>query len=67
MSKKANVLRYLQLNGSITSREASKFCGTIRLSAYILKLREEGYNIDTIRVQAGTDWYGRYVLKPNES
>lgn len=59
---------YLQRFGSITSWEAIKEFGATRLSAIILVLRNEGYNITTTMKSGKNRFgentrYGVYELK----
>lgn len=44
-TKKQRVLEFLKANGSITPMDALKYCGTMRLSAIIFDLKEDGYRI----------------------
>lgn len=44
-NQRAEVLRYLQTFGSITSWEAIREFGATRLSAIIFDLRKQGHNI----------------------
>ena len=67
-TQKEMVLGHLQSGKSITSLEAWELYGCSRLSDVILKLRREGFHIDTIMVDGVTSLgmkatYGKYVLK----
>lgn len=48
LSQTADVLKYLQTYGKITSFEAIQFFGATRLSAIIFELRKRGYPIETV-------------------
>lgn len=59
------VLKYMRINGSITTRDAAIDLGIYRLSARIFDLRKAGYNIvgDWIYNEYGTGTrYVRYRL-----
>ena len=47
------ILNYIQEHGSITQRQASRYCGSIRLAARIYDLRAMGHDIvkETITVR----------------
>lgn len=67
MTQKEMVLEHLRSHGSITSMDAIMKYGITRLSDVILRLRREGYNIETINETSknryGKDTtYGRYQL-----
>ena len=69
MNKTTEVLRHLKEKGSITSVEAIQLFGATRLSAIIFRLREKGYGIKTVPMDA-VDRYGnrmkyaKYVYRP---
>lgn len=61
------ILRHLQAGGKLTALEALDLCGTMRLSARIMDLRNAGYDIVTNRVtkksRAGSAMsYAEYVM-----
>ena len=60
MNKTKAVLQWLQTHAGITSMEAIKQFGATRLSAIIFKLRQRGYNIETVKCE-GTDRFGNKV------
>ena len=65
-NKTQEVLKHLQNNKEITSRQAIEFFGATRLSAIIFKLRKRGYNIITKREECidrygNTCRFGRYI------
>ena len=72
MNKTQKVKEHLLRFGSITSWDAINLYGETRLSDVILKLRQKGWNIETIRCEF-TDRYGNigkyanYVLKGDSS
>ena len=56
-SKTWKVLKHLQEEGSIISREAISLYKVARLSGIIFNLREDGYEIDSINEKGdGTHW-----------
>lgn len=58
------VLNHMRKYGSITSMTAFRLYDITRLSAKIYNLREDGYDILTMReVSPSGKHYGRYVLK----
>ena len=54
-SKTWKVLKHLQEKGSITSWEAITLYRATRLSGIIFNLREEGYNIESKRIESDTN------------
>ena len=50
-TQKANVRAWLLKGRSITPLEALNLCGSLRLSAIVFKLREEGLPIVTEKIQ----------------
>lgn len=67
-TKTADVLRHLQLHGSITGKEAWDLYGLERLSAVIYNLRHKGHDIETDRVSytdrnGNKGAYGRYYYR----
>jgi predicted Fe-Mo cluster-binding NifX family protein len=68
-SQTTAILNYLKTNGTITSMEAINRFGATRLSAIILKLRQN-HNIDMIMQESKTknqyghiSRYGLYIYK----
>jgi len=67
----ARVLNHLKVYGEIDSLTAIKDYGNTRLSATILLLRQDGYNIESVPSE-GKNRYGdtthfvTYVLKENK-
>ena len=62
------IRRHLKNHETITSMEAFKLYGCTRLSDKILKLREKGWEIDTIMTEGTTRFgdtchYGIYRLR----
>lgn len=60
MTQEQWVLKYLEEYGEITPLDAYREFAIMRLSAYILKLRQRGYNIETIR-ESGKNRFGHSV------
>ena len=65
-NKTQEVLKHLQNNNEITSRQAIELFGATRLSAIIFKLRKRGYNIITKREEiidryGNTCQFARYI------
>lgn len=70
MTQKQRVLSYLQSYGSITGLEAFGELGLYRLADVIFKLRQDGYDIETVYENKKNKWgedvkYARYKLKQN--
>lgn len=70
-SQAAEVLKYLQAYGSITSWEAIKEFGATRLSAIIFNLRKEGHPIISEDVHDRNRFgnpvtYARYIYVKNK-
>lgn len=67
MNQAKQVLEYIQENGSITQKEATRKLGVGRLAARISDLRAEGYNIQTemipVRTRGGKARVARYYLE----
>lgn len=55
-----DVVSYLKENGSITSMRAWELFHATRLSAIVFKLRQLGYDIETIE-KTGANEYGVYT------
>lgn len=51
MAIQDKILRHLNSGHSLTAHEAAMEYGTLRLSAYIYNLRDEGHNIKTRQKQ----------------
>lgn len=64
MNTKMKILRYMNKYGAITPKEAYIHCGTMRLSARIYELRDDGYDISTQMIyrKDGTR-YAQYRLE----
>jgi len=64
------ILRYMELHGSITARQALNECGVMRLAARIHDLREAGHDIRmeliTVRTRSGKAKVGRYSLNAEQ-
>ena len=61
-SQRAAILADLEAGEVITSLDAVKRYGCLRLAARINDLREDGYDVITEIVQAGRKRYARYSL-----
>ena len=66
-SQRSEVLRYMQTHKGITSLQAIEKFGATRLSDIILKLRRDGYNIETESITkknryGHTTTFARYTL-----
>lgn len=66
-TQKDLVLNYLKKYGKINPITAFSKCGTMRLSAIIFNLKEDGWKIEserkTIRTRFGTTSISQYTLK----
>ena len=62
-SQKAAVRAYLNQGNTLTALEALRMFGTLRLSAIIFDLREEGIKIDMKRIKTDSGkWVGEYRI-----
>lgn len=70
MTQCEKILRYMELHGSITARQALNECGCMRLAARIHDLREQGHDIRmeliTVRTRSGKAKVGRYSLNAEQ-
>ena len=70
-SQKQDVLDYLDRNGSITQRQATRDLGVMRLASRINDLRNEGYDIETemipVRSRRGQVHVALYRIKATRS
>ena len=66
ISQKKIILAALKDGQDITAYEALKLCGTLRLSAHIFVLREQGYNIKTNMVIRNGKRVAQYNLIQEE-
>ena len=62
LSQKKHLLYYLREHDGITSLEALKIIGSLRLSARINDLRNEGHNITTENVRVNNKMIAKYKL-----
>ena len=66
MNQCEKILRYMELHGSITARQALNDCGCMRLASRIHDLREAGHNIHveliTVKTRSGKAKVARYSL-----
>ena len=68
ISQEDVVLKHLREHGSITSMTAFRLYDITRLSAKVFNLREDGYDIMTLReVSPSGKHYGRYVLREEKA
>ncbi len=67
MSQCTDVLKYMELHGSITCRQADRQLGCMRLPARIHDLKQRGYKIKkemiTVRTRHGKTEVARYSLE----
>ena len=61
------ILKHLKRNGNITTMEAFKDYNATRLSAIIFRLREEGFDIDTKKMNKNGKYFGKYVLEDTQN
>jgi hypothetical protein len=59
-SQRKQVLRFLQVNGSITPDEAEELCASHRLASIIHRLRNSGHAITTENAE-GINRFGQKV------
>ena len=66
MNQCEKILRYMELHGSITARQALNDCGCMRLASRIHDLRETGHKINVefikVRTRSGTAKVAKYSL-----
>ena len=62
-TQKEQVKNYLKAKGKMTSWDAITFFRITRLSHYILTLRKEGWNIDSVWKSNATKRWTEYVYK----
>ena len=60
MTQQTQVLNHLK-KGSLTSIQALRKCGTMRLAAYVFNLKREGYKIVSTNVNVGSEKKPKYV------
>ncbi len=60
MNTEQHIRKHLESGRSLTSLEALRKYGTIRLPEYIRRLRAAGMRITMTRIQTKDKWYGRY-------
>lgn len=63
LSQKELVKNHLLKFKEITSWEAIREYHITRLSQYILVLRKENYEIESVRESDENNWWVRYILK----
>ena len=66
-SQKENILEYLQIGNKITPLEALYQFGSFRLSAVIFELRQEGFNIITLKKKVDEKTFAEYELQKEKS
>lgn len=64
-TQKETVLEYMKKHREMTSIQAIKKYGITRLAAHINRLRNDGYKIDTVRVQNAKGQHALYRLNGN--
>lgn len=52
MTQKDKIIEYMRDRGSITTLEALRHCGCMRLGARVFELKRLGYNIVTHKIAA---------------
>lgn len=60
MTQQVQVLNHLK-KGSLTSIQALRKCGTMRLAAYVFNLKREGYKIISDNINVGSKSKPKYV------
>ena len=59
------ILNHIKNKGYITSFDAFTHYHATRLSGIIYRLREEGFEIDTIKTNINNKTFGKYVFTEN--
>jgi len=62
-SQQDKIIEHLQSFGSISPKEALKYYGSMRLSAHIFNLKQNGWNIVTTMKQSGNMTWAEYWLE----
>ena len=62
-TQELQVLRYLNAGNSLTSLEALKLFGCMRLAAVVNALRQQGYRIETQMIGESGKRYADYRLR----
>ena len=62
MSQSIQILSYLKAGNRLTSLEAVKLFGTLRLAARILDLRDKGHQIESVTVERQGKKVAQYHL-----
>ena len=62
MTQEEQILKHLQIIGSLTPLEALNLYGCFRLGARIWELRNQGHDIKMELVQHGKKHYAKYTL-----
>lgn len=63
MSQAIQVLNYLKAGNRLTSLEAVKLFGTLRLAARILDLRDKGHQIESVTVDRQGKKVAQYFIR----
>ena len=63
MSQAIQVLSYLKAGNRLTSLEAVKLFGTLRLAARILDLRDKGHQIESVTVERAGKKMSQYFIR----
>ena len=63
MSQAIQVLSYLKAGNRLTSLEAVKMFGTLRLAARILDLRDKGHQIESVTVDRSGKKVAQYYMR----
>tara|TARA_R110000764_G_scaffold239744_2_gene339856 strand:+ start:374 stop:682 length:309 start_codon:yes stop_codon:yes gene_type:complete len=63
MSQAIQVLSYLKEGNRLTSLEAVKLFGTLRLAARILDLRDKGHQIESVTVERAGKKMSQYFIR----
>ena len=67
MSQALEVLSYLKKGNRLTSLEAVKMFGTLRLAARILDLRDKGHQIESVTVERGEKKVAQYFMRETKN
>lgn len=67
MSQSIQILSYLKAGNRLTSLEAVKLFGTLRLAARILDLRDKGHQIESVTVERQGKKVAQYHLNKKKT
>ena len=71
MTQKELILKYIDINGKITPKEAEDFIGCMRLASRICDLKKDGHKIVSkkvkVKTRSGYAWVSQYSKQKPEA